>query len=196
MISLLTDVLPDTVELCGQEVPIETDYRTYIRFEQLLANKTINDTVRTNTAIAMCFGGIALDRAAAIRGILWFYSCGTYDPDAAPKKRKNEQKIYDYAFDGKLIYAAMLDQYRIDLQDIDGMHWWKFCALQSGLKADNEFVRVMSYRALDLSQIKDRKMRARYAKYKALYALPDMRTHEEKIASAGAAFGRGWNDGG
>jgi hypothetical protein len=191
MNSLLTEALPEAVEINGSDVPIESDFRTCIRFEQLLNDHTINDTVRTNTAIAMFYGSVmVLDRIAAINAILWFYSCGKFDPNQPPKPQgKRPRKIYDYSEDSRLIYAAFLDQYGIDLQDVAYLHWWKFCAMQAGLKRDAEFVQVMSYRAIDLRHIKNKELRAQYSRLQSLYALPDMRTHEEKIADAAAAFG-------
>ena len=38
----------------------------------------------------------------------------------------------------------------------------------------------MSYRAINLNEIKDKDMKKRYRKLKTLYALPDMRSEEEK----------------
>jgi hypothetical protein len=193
MSSLLTEALPTTVVIHGLDVPIDTDFRKCIRFEQLLNDRSIDDTVRTNTAIEMFYGSLMVpDRVAAINGILWFYSCGKFDPDAPSKPQsKRARKIYDYDEDSRLIYAAFLDQYGVDLQDVETLHWWKFCAMQTGLKADAEFTQVVSYRAMDLRKIKNKELRARYAKLQSIYALPDNRTHEEKVAAAAAAFGGG-----
>jgi len=190
---LLTEALPTTVQIQREDVPIDTDFRTCIRFEQLLEDRAIDDTVRTNTAIEMFYGSMMVpDRVAATHGILWFYSCGKYDPNEPQNPAvKRPRKIYDYDEDARLIYAAFLDQYGIDLQDVETLHWWKFCAMQAGLKADAEFTRVISYRAMDLRKIKNKELHAQYAKLQRLYALPDNRTREEKIADAAAAFGGG-----
>ena len=196
MISLLVNELPETVSINGTEVSIDTDFRTGILFSKLMQDPGITDTVRVNTAIEMYYGSVNVpDRAAAINAILWFYSCGKYDPDKPKdpdeKPAKKQKQIFDYDHDAMLIFAAMLDQYRTDLQEVEHLHWWKFCAMQAGLKSDSEFVRVTGYRAMDLNQIKNREMRSRYAKLKSLYALPDNRTQEEKISDAGTAFAQG-----
>ena len=73
-----------------------------------------------------------------------------------------------------------MEQYKIDLQEIEYMHWWKFRALFDGLNENTEIVKIMGYRSMDLSKIKDTERRNYYKKMKRLHALPDMRTIEEK----------------
>ena len=46
----------------------------------------------------------------------------------------------------------------------------------------------MGYRAMDLTKIKDKDMKKYYKKLKKLYALPDMRTEEEKENDFAEAF--------
>lgn len=81
-----------------------------------------------------------------------------------------------------------MDQYGINLQTIPYLHWWEFKALFTGLKEDNLIVKIMGYRAMDLSKIKDKDEKKYYKKLKRLYALPDMRTEEQKEADFGRAF--------
>ena len=68
------------------------------------------------------------------------------------------------------------------------MHWWKFRALFKGLDDNVQFSKIMSYRAIDLSQIKDKDEKLKYKKLKKIYALPDMRTQEQKETEFAAAF--------
>ena len=68
------------------------------------------------------------------------------------------------------------------------MHWWEFKALLQGLNDDTQFVKIMSYRAIDLGKIKDKEEKKRYKELQELYALPDMRTMEQKEADFGRAF--------
>ena len=102
--------------------------------------------------------------------------------------QEESKQIYSYEFDDELIYSAFRDQYRINLQTIPYLHWWEFKAMFSGLKEDNLIVKIMGYRAMDLSKIKDKEEKKYYKKLKKLYALPDMRTEEQKEADFGKAF--------
>lgn len=124
------------------------------------------------------------DFAKAIDNIIWFYQCGKELANSSKKSgsdNKNKQ-IYSYEFDDTYIYGAFKDQYNIDLQDIEYLHWWKFKAMFDCLKDDNKIVEIMGYRAVDLRKIKDKEEKERYKKLKALYKLPDMRSEEEKEA--------------
>lgn len=58
----------------------------------------------------------------------------------------------------------------------------------NGLKEDCKFVKIMSYRSVDLSKIKDKEERKRYKDLQKIYALPDMRTKEQKESDFGKAF--------
>lgn len=87
-----------------------------------------------------------------------------------------------------MIYTAFKTQYNIDLEEIEFLHWWKFKAMFNGLKSDNKIVEIMGYRAIDLSKIKDKEEKKRYKELKRIYALPDMRTQEQKESDFACAF--------
>ena len=81
-----------------------------------------------------------------------------------------------------------MEQYKIDLNNIKYLHWWKFKALFNSLNKNTHFVEIMGYRAMDLSKIKDKEEKKRYKRLQKIYALPDMRTEEQKEADFGKAF--------
>lgn len=59
------------------------------------------------------------------------------------------------------------------------MHWWKFKALFHALDENLEFMKIMRYRAVDITKI-PKEQKDFYRKMKQIYALPDNRTEEEK----------------
>ena len=87
-----------------------------------------------------------------------------------------------------MIYTAFLDQYGLDLNETDYLHWCKFKAMFEGLKSDNKICEIMGYRAIDVSKIKDKEEKKRYKKLQREYALPDDRTEEEKEQDFAEAF--------
>ena len=130
-----------------------------------------------------------IDVKKAIDDIIWFYKCGKEKEEKTSQNKEEKIKqIYSYEFDDELIYDAFRDQYGINLQEIPFLHWWEFKAMFNGLKKDNLIVEIMGYRAMDTSKIKDKEERKRYEKLKKQYALPDMRTIEEKEADFASAF--------
>lgn len=126
-----------------------------------------------------------VDVKQAIQDILWFYRCGKEDKDVDIENQNNDVKdkqtqIYSYEFDAEYIYSAFMEQYKIDLSSIRYLHWWKFKALLISLNENVLFSKIMGYRAMEISKIKDKDMEKHYKKMKKLYALPDMRSEEEK----------------
>ena len=61
------------------------------------------------------------------------------------------------------------------------MHWWKFKAMFKSLKEDTEIVKIMRYRSMDLSKIKDKNEKAYYKKMQELYKIPISKDEQEKL---------------
>lgn len=195
--NLLIDSLPETIIVEGKEFLINSGFRTFILLEQLLSDDTISDKEKVYQMIDLIFVEEYPNMTEEVMDkIIDFYRCGKQVIKV--KKRKQNQKkeikspkIYDFDYDDALIFAAFYQQYNIDLNEIEDMHWWKFKALFNSLNSDCEFVKIMGYRATDLSQIKDKKEKERIAKLKNLYSLPSNLSTDEKARRIGALFGGG-----
>lgn len=191
--SILLDYLPDTVIVNGKGYAINSDFRTGIIFDKLLNDKELDNREIVESALDLYYEEeIPEDTGEALKSILNFYSCGDMKeskPKEQSSKQINQPRIYDYDFDADYIFAAFLTQYRIDLNEIEYLHWWKFQALFKSLESHNKIVEIMGYRATDLGKIKDKHEKARIARMKMLYAIPENLTFEDKVARAGAAFG-------
>lgn len=195
-LNLLMDILPEYVNIDGEEYFIDTNFRNGIIFEKIafsdipIKNKVAQllpifytEQMPRNTTVAM-------------ETIIGFYSCGVETKkDTAPQRRKNgnvvlkPKMIYDYFHDAPYIYAAFLGNYGIDLTDIEYLHWWKFHALFRGLPSSAKIVEIMGYRGTDLGRIKSKSEQERIARMKEIYALPQELSFEDKVAMAGMAFG-------
>lgn len=191
------NLLIDSLPFEHNGLQINTDFRVSILFELLMQDHSITNKEKIILAIQLYFSEniekALQNEEEAIDTILWFYSGGK---NSTIKTKKEETKtetkietkqIYSYEFDDDYIYSAFYQQYKIDLNDVK-MHWWKFRALFKGLDDNVQFSKIMSYRAIDLSQIKDKDEKLKYKKLKKIYALPDMRTQEQKETEFAAAF--------
>ena len=195
--NILIDPLPLAIQVSGRDLPIETDFRTGILFEQLVESNEVPQEEKIAYAVNLYFPGRfpsnAMEQIQAVDGMLWFYSCGDEERATKQDQQQNStsiaRRIYDYDIDAPLIYSAFLAQYNIDLQDIQYLHWWKFIAMFRGLAQHHKIVEIMGYRAMNIAKIKNRAEREHYAALQAKYALPDNRSAEEKAAAAGALFG-------
>lgn len=175
--NLLVDKLPTDYE----GLKIDTNFRSFILFELLMQDNELKEEEKIYLSINLFYKEPPQDLKKAIEGILWFYRCGEEEKKVGKSGGESRKKqIYSYEYDAKLIYSAFLDQYGVDLNEINYLHWFKFKALFEGLKSDNKICEIMSYRSIDLNKIKDKDERKKYRKLQREFALPDNRTIEEK----------------
>lgn len=180
--NLLIDLVPETVTIDNKEYEINSDFRTSILFELLMQDKSIKDNDKIYLALELYYPNIPDDINSAIEKMLWFYRCGKdMELFKGKGKGKSDIQIYSFEHDDDYIYAAFMDQYRIDLQDIEYLHWWKFKAMFKSLREDNEIVKIMGYRSIDLSKVKDKEEKSYYRKMKELHKIPVSQSEKEKI---------------
>ena len=172
MSNIILDDLPKSLD----GLSINSDFRVAILFELLMQDRSVNDIEKLQLALNLFYNDEIKDFNSAFKNIVWFYSCGQEVRNTNSKTKQ----IYSFEHDSDYIFSAFLSQYNIDLNSIKYMHWWKFRALFSGLDEDHLFSKIMGYRAMDLSKIKDKEQRKYYKKLKIRYRLPDNRTEEEK----------------
>lgn len=180
--NILVDLLPIAVEIDNKNYEINSDFRTSILFELLMQDSSIGAEDKIITALELYYPVIPENISEAIEQMLWFYRCGKEITSSKGNgKGKSVTQIYSFEHDDDYIYAAFMDQYNIDLQDIEYLHWWKFKAMFKSLKEDNEIVKIMGYRSMDLSKIKSKEEKAYYKKMQELYKLPMPKDEQEKL---------------
>ena len=183
--NILTDALPTELKICGKTCPIKSDFRTWIKVSALMSNHNIDEISALTESLKLVFFKLPPKLSDAIGAILEFYN---------PKKIQNtgggevsKKRIYDFSYDAELIYAAFLQQYKLDLCR-EELHWWQFKTLFDNLTEETQFIKVVGYRSIKLEKIKDKEQRKFYRKMKELYKLPDNRTQEERERDMVKAF--------
>lgn len=187
IIDSLSDIIKDRIGV----LEFNTDFRTSMLFEMLMQDRNIRKKNKIIQAIKLYYPDVRqiTDYEKAVEDILWFYRCGKELANSNNVSTENKSKqVYSYEFDDNYIYSAFLQQYNVDLQDTEYLHWWKFRAMFDGLSKDTKIVEIMGYRAIDLRTIKDKEEKKRIKKLKELYKLPDMRTREQKEADFASNF--------
>lgn len=182
--NILIDLLPTSIEINKREYDINSDFRTSILFELLMQDNSIKKEDKLIMGLNLYYQEVPPKKywEEATEQILWFYRCGKDMMTSKGKgKGKSDIQIYSFEHDDDYIYAAFIDQYRIDLQDIEYLHWWKFKAMFKSLKEDNKIVEIMKYRGIDLSEIKDKEQKAYYKKMKDIYKIPISKDEQEKL---------------
>ena len=166
---LLEGGLPESID----GVPIYADYRNMIRFEQLLDDDTLSDTVKTALGVRQLFDELppgGLERA--VDRLQWFYSRGKEPGREDAPRGKKAVRAYDLIYDAPCVYAAFRQAYQIDLIEIPYLHWWAFLALLENLPDNTAMAQRMQLRAMDVDKIKDKKMREHYKALQKQVALP------------------------
>ena len=189
--NILLDKLPQSTP---NNYKIKTSYKQGIKFELLMQDNDLSKEEQVELALNLFYYKKDLkeihteqELQTRIEDIIWFYKCGKEEKTSQNNENKREKQIYSYVFDADKIYSAFIQQYNIDLQKTN-LHWWQFRSMFESLTDETQIVEIMGYRAMDLSKIKDKEERKRYRKLQKLYALPDMRTQEQKESDFACAF--------
>lgn len=186
--------LPETVNIAGMEIPIETDFRASIAFENMIRNP---DTASEDAGIGLLdlyfpqYSGrflsvttadepelvhIATHADETIKAVLDFFGGGL--PILRGKGKKGK-RLYDFAWDEPYIYASFTQAYKIDLRTAK-LHWWNFKALFCSLPQDTVFGRILHIRGIELSPTMSNEEKAHYRQLKRIYALPKATSAQEQ----------------
>ncbi len=178
--NLLTEKLPDSISVCGENFAVNTDFRVWIKVENIFAEKRqlTPDMLLQLFSLVLAEKVLPKSFGDTLSAILAFYACNKTSSKKAGNSSASNVRVVSFTEDAGLIYAAFLAQYGIDLTTAS-LHWWKFRALFDGLTDKHKICEIMGYRATDLSKIKNREQRAHYRKLKEMYKLPDTRSIEE-----------------
>lgn len=190
--------LPVSVDIGSKIYKIDADFRTMIEIEKIIFDRHVTENqeifakemmqysdisyedacmnARYYEALALFYQeDIPKDLEGAMEKLLWFYGCGKDEKKGkAPKKQ-----ILSFECDFDYINAGFMQDYKIDLFDIDFLHWWKFMSLFSALHDDCKICEIMGWRGAEMKGMdKDQKKRVR--EMQRLYALPEDITEKEK----------------
>lgn len=172
MANIILDVLPETVEIDGAEYRINSDFRISILFELLMQDDEVGKRQKLIQGLKLYYPEIPQNMTEAVDKMIWFYRCGKETESGGHGSGSGRAKqIYSFEHDDDYIYAAFLEQYGIDLQDIEELHWWKFRALFRGLSEDTEFVKIMGYRSVKITSKMSKEQREFYKKMQSIHAL-------------------------
>lgn len=173
MSNMLTDRLPDTVSIDGRLFEIVTDFRPWIKFEEMLMQPDLPPEVIVREAVDNLYVNPPEDTHrvtnALFKHLIWFYRCGNPEKEEQPSESGLFLRAYDFEQDAPMIVAAFQQAYGIDLT-VTRMHWWKFRALFEALPDDCRICKIIEYRTADTSDMPEN-TKALYEKMKAKYQL-------------------------
>ena len=191
--------LPVSVDIGSEKYEIDADFRTIMNIEGIIFGKEVTEDQKnfanemmkeiqinekdaiTNAkyydALKIFYkDNIPDDLEEAMEKMLWFYSCCKEDKQS---KTKTMKKVISFEYDFDYINAGFKQDYKIDLFEVDFLHWWKFMSLFSALHDDCKICEIIGYRGAELKNF-DKEQRKRIREMQKIYALPDEISKEEK----------------
>lgn len=184
--NIITDALDDTVEFKGEIYPVKTDFKVWLKFHQIVTDKSKSSAQKSASCILCCFDKKRCkrlpDTLEDTMEVLFKFFAANNEPKCE-KNGKKGRKVFDFTEDSEYIYSSFFQEYGIDLAKID-MHWYRFLALLNGLSEKTQLGKIIAWRSMDLSRIDDPKRRDFYRRMKALYKFDsgDERLSEGNIA--------------
>lgn len=170
-----TSALPNAVTVNGRAFFIKTDFRVWLKFDRDLDESGI-ESVKLENILENPLEVPEMEEIEGfVNGIMEFY----VNKNELPRSTGNGgERVLDYYMDGDYIYAAFLEQYGIDLVDIEYLHWHKFQALIRGISDNTMLGKIMSYRGYKNSGNKSYEKQMQELKY--IWSLPTKYTDEEQ----------------
>lgn len=171
--------LKNTILINGSSIPIATDFRIWLKFQDLIQNLKENE--ESFYKLLNFFIEIGLNLQVdqfedALNEVVSFFSGEKQNKDNLEYR---SEKVFDFHKDEKYIYSAFLQEYGIDLYEIEYLHWHKFKSLLQSLSENCQLTKIIQYRSVDTSKM-DKENKKFYKKMKQIYALD---IQEEKLTT-------------
>jgi hypothetical protein len=176
-VNVLVDALPDAVEIGGIEYPIETDFRAALRVILAFEDEDLTTAEKSLIMLANLYPEMPHDPREAMEQAIRFLN--------GPQADAGEQdgpglRLYSFAKDAPLIYAAFRQTHGVDLETAE-LHWWKFLALFMDLGSETAFCQLVSLRKRVKTGKASKVERALAAEMGEAFKVPEPKTVDEKM---------------
>lgn len=180
--NLFYEDYPTTVFIAGEEVPIVTDFREYVKLIDMLKTGELDPYEKMEFLLQYFLVQpknieMAVDALTEFVTMEGFNNPGTEASAVVGREEygceEPQKDVYSFKIDYPFILSGFLQDYGINIRTIPYMHWWEFRMLFSGLSEKTEIKQRIMYRSIDLSKIKDKEERRRIEKIQRSIRLPD-----------------------
>lgn len=181
MINALYEPFPEEIEANGITYPIETDFREWFCFADMLADQELSQEEKIYLMTEWMPEAPKKITPELVNAIFGFYRADGLKPDPPEddedeELEENEQPkrppVFDWKYDAAFILGDFRRYYGIDLLSVEYMHWWEFRCLFAALPDDSQCQKRIDIRSTDLSKIKDNDRRNQIAAMQRQIALP------------------------
>ncbi|KYC72291.1 hypothetical protein GWJ21_04085 [Bacillus coagulans] len=148
----LTQPLENEIEINGQHYEWDLSYDNVLRFYELMDDDSVNEIEKVQIAFKMFVPECIADIETQIETVqaISKYVSGQDEEESEPSEGSHKQ-YYSWEQDADYIYASFLQDYGIDLIDLQGtLRWEKFIAMLNSLSERTKFSQVVSIRAAEI----------------------------------------------
>lgn len=186
----LTDRYDSVIEYKGKVFTMNLAFDIVLRAYELKSDPNFNNYQRVNIMWEMFIVNHSEyevtfeDKNTIVKTIFDHFLEPNNKTDDKNKSQNQEKPLFDFEHDAEYIYASFLQDYKIDLFEMQGvLRWEKFLSLLSSLKDDTKFKEVIGIRGQKLPSPTqyNKEERNRIIKLKQIYSLPV--ASEEEIQS-------------
>ena len=138
--NILTDRLPTSLTINGQDYKIKSDFRTALKIILAFEDAELAGVEKSILFYDLLYIDKPEDVMQALQQGTWFLNGG--------KDEENESdgpRVFSWDRDSNLIYAAFQQTHGIDLAEAE-LHWWKFLALFMDLGSETAFCSLVGLR--------------------------------------------------
>lgn len=179
--NILLDPLPESWESSSGEVyELDTDFRIGIQICLIQDDPELNAGEKSQKILELLFFDKIPSNPQELYDCIQFFISGWSHDKPSPKTE--HKRLMDFDVDQWRIYSAFLQYYRIDLNEVEYMHWWTFMGLLSCLP-ECAYTKVIDIRNKKINPKMDKDTKKALEKAKEIYALEEVMSPEEKKIS-------------
>lgn len=139
--NILVNALPTALTVQDTEYPIRCSFRDCLRIMLAMEDNALTAQEKQYVLLRNLYVEMPLDVSAAMQAANWFLNGGESIAGDAGGPR-----LYSFARDANLIFAAFQQTHGINLTKTD-LHWWEFLSLFMDLGKNTAFTQLVALRA-------------------------------------------------
>lgn len=169
--NILTDSLPESVDVDGTSYPIHTNFKDWISFFLLHEDRELTDVEKIAVSMNWYLETVPANRAAAYLVLQEFAACENLPKSKRKSSGAGAAPVFSYLHDSAYLFSDFWRYYQLNLQQ-QALHWFAFTTLFEGLPEDSSVKQRIAYRCINTGNIKDNKERNRILRIQNAIAIP------------------------
>jgi hypothetical protein len=142
--NVLLERLPTVAEIDGREYELNTDFRVCLKIVMAFEDPELTMQEKYLLMVQLLYKDIPENVQRASEIAILFLNCG--EQNTEQKNSEDKERVFSFEKDSRYIFSAIQHTHKIDLSNVDYMHWWKFCFLFMELSEDCFFARLVDLR--------------------------------------------------